>query len=177
MAYLAISGLGKSFGSIDVLRGLDLDVEEGEFVALVGPSGCGKSTLLRILAGLDEPTTGDVLIDGDWVNDLTPRERNVAMVFQSYALYPHMTVARNIGFNLRISGLSKQHIDTRVRQVAEMLDLSMLLERKPSQLSGGQRQRVAMGRALVRDPDVFLFDEPRRGRALTRWQRPECDAG
>ncbi len=160
MASVELVNLHKSFGTVEVLRDLNLQVSEGEFVALVGPSGCGKSTLLRILAGLDEASSGDVVIDGEWVNDLSPKERNIAMVFQSYALYPHMTVEENIGFNLRISGIGKPEIRRRVGEAAQILDLSELLKRKPSQLSGGQRQRVAMGRALVRNPDVFLFDEP-----------------
>lgn len=160
MATVELQDLTKSFGSVEVLHSLNLSVEEGEFVALVGPSGCGKSTLLRIIAGLEETTSGDVLIDGQWVNDLSPRERNIAMVFQSYALYPHMNVEENIGFNLRVSGLSKAEIKRRVLETADILDLGELLKRKPSQLSGGQRQRVAMGRALVRNPDAFLFDEP-----------------
>lgn len=160
MATVELHNLTKSFGPVEVLHDLDLAVEEGEFVALVGPSGCGKSTLLRIIAGLEEATSGDVLIDGEWVNDLSPRERNIAMVFQSYALYPHMSVEENIGFNLRVSGLSKAEIRKRVHETADILDLGELLHRKPSQLSGGQRQRVAMGRALVRKPDAFLFDEP-----------------
>lgn len=160
MAKVQLVDLKKSFGSAHVLHGLDLEVDEGEFVALVGPSGCGKSTLLRIIAGLDEPTSGEVRINGNWVNDLGPRERNIAMVFQSYALYPHMTVAQNIGFNLKISGVSKAEIEQRVSLVAGILDLGELMNRRPSQLSGGQRQRVAMGRAIVRKPDAFLFDEP-----------------
>lgn len=160
MASITLTKLCKSFGEIEVLINLDLSIADGEFVVLVGPSGCGKSTLLRLIAGLDDPTSGDILMDDHWVNNLTPRERNVAMVFQSYALYPHMTVAENIGFNLRISGLSKADIKQRVARAAQILDIGELLQRKPSQLSGGQRQRVAMGRALVRDPDVFLFDEP-----------------
>ena len=160
MARVELVGLSKSFGTTEVLHGLDLTVEEGEFVALVGPSGCGKSTLLRIIAGLEEATSGDVVMDGEVVNELTPRERNIAMVFQSYALYPHMSVEENIGFNLRISGVSKAERTTRAREAAEILGLTDLLDRKPSQLSGGQRQRVAMGRAIVRDPDAFLFDEP-----------------
>lgn len=160
IASVEIKNLTKSFGDLTVLSNLNLTVEEGEFIALVGPSGCGKSTLLRIIAGLEEATSGDVMMDGEWVNDLKPRERNVAMVFQSYALYPHMTVADNIGFNLRISGMSKAEIKDRVEETARILNLSDLMSRKPSQLSGGQRQRVAMGRALVRNPDVFLFDEP-----------------
>ena len=160
MAAIELRGLSKSFGSVEVLRSLDLDVAEGEFIALVGPSGCGKSTLLRIIAGLEEASAGDVVMDGEVVNDLNPRERNVAMVFQSYALYPHMSVEENIAFNLRISGVPKAERRERAREVAGMLGLTPLLDRKPSQLSGGQRQRVAMGRALVRDPDLFLFDEP-----------------
>ncbi|WP_102867069.1 ABC transporter ATP-binding protein [Pseudovibrio exalbescens] len=160
MASVELVNLSKSFGSVEVLKNLTLKIEEGEFVALVGPSGCGKSTLLRIIAGLEEESSGDVLIGGEFVNDLTPKERNIAMVFQSYALYPHMNVAQNMGFNLRISGFSKQEIKARVQETAEILDLVHLLDRKPSQLSGGQRQRVAMGRALVRNPDAFLFDEP-----------------
>jgi len=160
MAHVELVNLSKSFGAVKVLHDLNLVVEEGEFVALVGPSGCGKSTLLRIIAGLDEASGGEVLMDGEIVNDLTPRERNIAMVFQSYALYPHMTVEENIGFNLRISGISKSEIRARARAAAETLGLTDLLKRKPSQLSGGQRQRVAMGRAIVRNPDAFLFDEP-----------------
>ncbi|MES0864855.1 sn-glycerol-3-phosphate ABC transporter ATP-binding protein UgpC [Ruegeria sp. SCPT10] len=160
MARVELANLSKSFGAVSVLQNLNLVVEEGEFVALVGPSGCGKSTLLRVIAGLDEATRGEVVMDDEIVNDLSPRERNIAMVFQSYALYPHMTVEENIGFNLRISGVPKSEIKTRARAAAETLGLSNLLDRKPSQLSGGQRQRVAMGRAIVRDPDVFLFDEP-----------------
>ncbi|WP_068083085.1 ABC transporter ATP-binding protein [Polycladidibacter stylochi] len=160
MASLQLSNLSKSFNQTKVLEGLNLMVPEGEFIALIGPSGCGKSTLLRIIAGLDEPTSGDVLLDGQWVNELSPRERKVAMVFQSYALYPHMTVFENIGFNLKISKIPRQEIRQRVTQTAAILDLEELLERKPSQLSGGQRQRVAMGRAIVRNPNLFLFDEP-----------------
>lgn len=160
MSSVSIRNLNKSFGPVTALHDLTLDVTDGEFVALVGPSGCGKSTLLRILAGLDDPTEGTILMNGEEVNDLSPRERNIAMVFQSYALYPHMTVRQNMGFNLRISGLSKAEINKSVLKTAEILDLLPLLDRKPSQLSGGQRQRVAMGRALVRNPDAFLFDEP-----------------
>ena len=145
MASITLTKLCKSFGEIEVLINLDLSIADGEFVVLVGPSGCGKSTLLRLIAGLDDPTSGDILMDDHWVNNLTPRERNVAMVFQSYALYPHMTVAENIGFNLRISGLSKADIKQRVARAAQILDIGELLQRKPSQLSGGQRQRVAMG--------------------------------
>jgi multiple sugar transport system ATP-binding protein len=160
MASVEIVNLSKSFGDVEVLHDLNLKVEDGEFVALVGPSGCGKSTLLRILAGLDEASGGEIVMNNEIVNDLNPRERNIAMVFQSYALYPHMTVEENIGFNLRISGVSKDERRGRAREAADMLGLTDLLDRKPSQLSGGQRQRVAMGRAIVRNPDAFLFDEP-----------------
>ena len=160
MASIELRGVGKSFGAANVIGNIDLSVADGEFVALVGPSGCGKSTLLRIISGLEGATRGDVLLDGRVVNEDTPRERNVAMVFQSYALYPHMNVAQNMAFNLRLSGKSKAEIDARVEEAARMLDLGDLLERKPGQLSGGQRQRVAMGRAIVRNPSVFLFDEP-----------------
>ncbi|WP_018236729.1 ABC transporter ATP-binding protein [Ensifer sp. BR816] len=160
MASVELRDIRKSYGVLDVIHGVSLSVGEGEFIALVGPSGCGKSTLLRMIAGLEEITDGEVLIGGKVVNALTPRERNIAMVFQSYALYPHMTVAENMGFNLKLSGLSKPEIEKRVDEAARMLALTELLDRKPSQLSGGQRQRVAMGRAIVRDPAVFLFDEP-----------------
>ncbi|SLN63361.1 ABC transporter ATP-binding protein [Pseudooctadecabacter jejudonensis] len=160
MARVELVNLSKSFGEVKVLHDLNLTVEEGEFVALVGPSGCGKSTLLRIIAGLEDATSGEIVMDNEIVNDLNPRERNIAMVFQSYALYPHMTVEENIGFNLRISGVSKAEKRERARAAAETLGLTDLLDRKPSQLSGGQRQRVAMGRAIVRNPDAFLFDEP-----------------
>ncbi len=160
MASVELQNLRKSYGALDVIHDISLSVSDGEFIALVGPSGCGKSTLLRMIAGLEEVTGGDVLIGGDIVNALTPRERNIAMVFQSYALYPHMTVAQNMAFNLKLSGQPKAVIDQRVNEAARMLGLTALLERKPAQLSGGQRQRVAMGRAVVRNPSVFLFDEP-----------------
>ncbi|QRM57199.1 sn-glycerol-3-phosphate ABC transporter ATP-binding protein UgpC [Sinorhizobium sp. BG8] len=160
MASIELRGVTKSFGSADIIKGIDLDIADGEFVALVGPSGCGKSTLLRIISGLESASGGDIALDGRIVNEANPRERNVAMVFQSYALYPHMTVAENMAFNLKLSGKSKQEIRERVDEAARMLDLTGLLERKPGQLSGGQRQRVAMGRAIVRNPSVFLFDEP-----------------
>ncbi|MBA8878957.1 ABC transporter ATP-binding protein [Phyllobacterium myrsinacearum] len=160
MASVELNNIRKAYGTLDVIHDLSLAIEDREFVALVGPSGCGKSTLLRMIAGLEEITGGDVLIDGKTVNSLTPRARNIAMVFQSYALYPHMTVAQNIGFNLKMSGEPAATIDKRVAEAARMLDLTSLLDRKPSQLSGGQRQRVAMGRAVVRNPAVFLFDEP-----------------
>ena len=160
MASIALRGVSKSFGAAEVIKSIDLDIEDGEFVALVGPSGCGKSTLLRIVSGLEHASGGDILLDGRRVNAESPRDRNVAMVFQSYALYPHMTVAENMAFNLKLSGKSKLEIRSRVSEAARMLDLTDLLARKPGQLSGGQRQRVAMGRAIVRNPDVFLFDEP-----------------
>jgi multiple sugar transport system ATP-binding protein len=160
MASVELRDIRKSYASLDVIHGISLDITDGEFIALVGPSGCGKSTLLRMIAGLEEITDGDILIGGTVVNSMTPRERNIAMVFQSYALYPHMTVAENMGFNLKLAGQPKNVIDERVAEAARMLDLGKLLDRKPSQLSGGQRQRVAMGRAVVRNPAVFLFDEP-----------------
>jgi multiple sugar transport system ATP-binding protein len=161
MAALTLRGLGKRFGRTEVLRALDLHVPDGEFVALVGPSGCGKSTLLRLLAGLEDPSEGEIWMDDVCVNALPPRERGVAMVFQSYALYPHMTAYENLAFGLRQGArLSEDVIDTRVRQAAERLELTPLLQRLPRELSGGQRQRVAIGRAIVRQPRVFLFDEP-----------------
>jgi multiple sugar transport system ATP-binding protein len=160
MSSVKLTNLRKSYGPVEVIHGIDLEVKEGEFVALVGPSGCGKSTLLRIIAGLDHPTGGHIVIDDIEVNDYSPKERNIAMVFQNYALYPHMSVRQNISFNLLLSRVDKQEIDRRVNEAVRMLGLSELLDRKPSQLSGGQRQRVAMGRAIVRDPAVFLFDEP-----------------
>lgn len=160
MATVELRDVKKSFGSVEIIHGLNLDVKDGEFLALVGPSGCGKSTLLRMLAGLEEVTEGDIRIDGRTVNSLTPRERNVAMVFQSYALYPHMSVAQNMAFNLKLARKPKAEIKARVDEAAKMLGLEDLLDRRPSQLSGGQRQRVAMGRAVVRNPAIFLFDEP-----------------
>ncbi|WCK04052.1 ABC transporter ATP-binding protein [Agrobacterium tumefaciens] len=160
MASVELRDIRKSYAALDVIHGISLDIADGEFIALVGPSGCGKSTLLRMIAGLEEITDGDILIGEKVVNSMTPRERNIAMVFQSYALYPHMTVAENMGFNLKLAGQPKNVIEERVAEAARMLDLGKLLDRKPSQLSGGQRQRVAMGRAVVRNPAVFLFDEP-----------------
>jgi multiple sugar transport system ATP-binding protein len=160
MASVTLIDVKKAFGVIEVVHGVSLSIDDGEFISLVGPSGCGKSTLLRMIAGLEEVSSGEIEIGGEVVNALTPRQRNIAMVFQSYALYPHMNVAQNIGFNLRLSGLPKPEITVRVAEAARMLDLEALLERKPAQLSGGQRQRVAMGRAVVRNPAVFLFDEP-----------------
>ncbi|BCH27690.1 sugar ABC transporter ATP-binding protein [Mesorhizobium sp. L-8-3] len=160
MAPVSICNARKSFGAVNVLRGVDVEVADGEFVALVGPSGCGKSTLLRIIAGLEGLTDGDIVIGDRVVSDVAPRERDVAMVFQNYALYPHMTVARNMGFSLKLAGRPAAEIERRVAAAAEILGLQALLQRLPKQLSGGQRQRVAMGRAIVRDPKVFLFDEP-----------------
>ncbi|EKF19328.1 ABC transporter ATP-binding protein [Nitratireductor pacificus] len=160
MAFLKIENLRKSFGKVDVLKGIDLEIEEGGFLVLVGPSGCGKSTLLNTIAGLEAISSGSISIAGKVVNDLHPSERDIAMVFQSYALYPNMTVAENIGFGMEIRGVPKPERDKAIAKVAETLQIGQLLTRKPSQLSGGQRQRVAMGRALVREPQVFLFDEP-----------------
>ncbi|MBN8952792.1 MULTISPECIES: sn-glycerol-3-phosphate ABC transporter ATP-binding protein UgpC [unclassified Rhizobium] len=160
MASVELHNIHKAYGALTVIHDVSLSIDDGEFIALVGPSGCGKSTLLRMIAGLEEITDGDVSIGGQVVNAMTPRERNIAMVFQSYALYPHMTVAENMGFNLKLSGETKPVIEQRVNEAARMLDLTKLLDRKPAQLSGGQRQRVAMGRAIVRNPAVFLFDEP-----------------
>ncbi|HZY67575.1 MAG TPA: sn-glycerol-3-phosphate ABC transporter ATP-binding protein UgpC [Devosia sp.] len=160
MAQVSVSALHKAYGSTEVLHGIDFDVADGEFVALVGPSGCGKSTLLRMIAGLEDITGGTVSIGGRVVNDAAPKERDIAMVFQNYALYPHMTVRRNMGFSLYLRGGSRSEIAQRVEEAAAMLGLTEYLDRFPAQLSGGQRQRVAMGRAIVRQPSVFLFDEP-----------------
>ena len=160
MATVALRKLVKRYGSVEVVRGIDLEIADREFIALVGPSGCGKSTTLRMIAGLEEISAGDVLIGGEIVNDLPPRARNISMVFQSYALYPHMSVRENMGFSLVIAKRPKDEITRRVAEAAEILHLEALLDRRPSQLSGGQRQRVAMGRAIVRQPEVFLFDEP-----------------
>ena len=160
MATLRIAGLEKAFGAAKILKGIDLDIENGEFVVLVGPSGCGKSTLLRLIAGLDGATHGEIFIGSRRVNDLEPAARKIAMVFQSYALYPHMDVRRNMTFGLKFSGMAKAETDRRVAEAARMLRLEALLDRRPRDLSGGQRQRVAIGRAIVREPEVFLFDEP-----------------
>jgi multiple sugar transport system ATP-binding protein len=160
MANVRIVGLHKSFGGVPAVRGVDLDIPDGEFTVLVGPSGCGKSTLLRSIAGLEDVQQGTIEIGGEIVNDMRPRDRDVAMVFQDYALYPHMTVFGNISLSLRARRTPKAEIETRVRRAAEMLGILPLLERYPRQLSGGQRQRVAIGRAIVRNPRVFLFDEP-----------------
>ncbi|MCO5071790.1 MAG: sn-glycerol-3-phosphate ABC transporter ATP-binding protein UgpC [Rhizobiaceae bacterium] len=160
MSTMTIDNLRKSFGATEILRGIDLDVADGEFVALVGPSGCGKSTLLRLIAGLEEASSGSISIDGRDVTRLPPKGRDVAMVFQNYALYPHLTVRANMGFSLKLRGDDKATIDSKVTDAAAVLGLDALLERYPGQLSGGQRQRVATGRAIVRDPKLFLFDEP-----------------
>ena len=160
MADLQLKDIRKSFGAVDVIKGVDLDIKSGEFIVFVGPSGCGKSTLLRLIAGLEDITSGTLSIDGKVVNDLPPSKRGISMVFQSYALYPHMKVYDNMAFGMRLGGGGKEAVDARVREAAKMLQLDPYLERLPKQLSGGQRQRVAIGRAIVRDPRVFLFDEP-----------------
>ncbi len=160
MAELQLRGINKSFGVVKVIHDVDLDIKDGEFVVFVGPSGCGKSTLLRTISGLEEPNSGQVIIGGEDVTDYDPSERGVAMVFQSYALYPHMTVEQNLGFGLRMGGMPKDQVAQRVADAARTLELTDLLDRKPRQLSGGQRQRVAIGRAIVRQPKAFLFDEP-----------------
>ncbi len=160
MASVEIRDVRKSFGSAAVIHGVNIDIKDGEFVILVGPSGCGKSTLLRMIAGLENISSGEIRIGERVVNDVPPKERDIAMVFQNYALYPHMTVAENMGFSLKLRKAPKTEITARVDKAASILGLSPLLERYPRQLSGGQRQRVAMGRAIVRDPQVFLFDEP-----------------
>ena len=160
MAQLGLSNLRKSFGAVQVIKGLDLQIEDGEFVVFVGPSGCGKSTTLRIIAGLEDASDGHISLDGQDVTRLRPADRGIAMVFQSYALFPHMTVAENIGFGLKLKKTERSAIAARVGGVAETLQLTPLLSRYPRELSGGQRQRVAIGRAIIRDPKVFLFDEP-----------------
>ncbi len=161
MATLSFKHVTKTYpGDVAVIHGLDLEVADGEFIVIVGPSGCGKSTLMRMVAGLETVTSGEISIDGRVVNDLEPAERDIAMVFQNYALYPHMSVYDNMAYGLKIRGVPKGEIRERVGRAADILELNLLLERKPRQLSGGQRQRVAMGRAIVREPKVFLFDEP-----------------
>ena len=157
---IELRGVGKSFGATHVLSGIDLEIKQGEFCVFVGPSGCGKSTLLRLIAGLESATAGDISIDGKRVNDVAPSKRGIAMVFQSYALYPHMTVYQNLEFGLQLARTEKQETDRRIRDAAKMLQIDHLLDRLPKQLSGGQRQRVAIGRALTRRPRIFLFDEP-----------------
>ena len=160
MGQVSLRGLRKSYGSLDVIKGIDLEVADGEFIVFVGPSGCGKSTTLRMIAGLESITGGDILIDGVRANDVRPADRGAAMVFQSYALYPHMTVAENMGFALKMAGVDKAGRAAQVGRAAEILRISELLGRFPKELSGGQRQRVAIGRSIVRKPKVFLFDEP-----------------
>jgi sn-glycerol 3-phosphate transport system ATP-binding protein len=160
MADVSLRQVYKKFGKIEVIHGVTCDIKDGEFIVILGPSGCGKSTLLRLVAGLEDVTAGEVLIDGKVVNHLEPAARDIAMVFQNYALYPHMTVYKNMAYGLRIRGMAKDEIDQRVMNAAKILELTGLLDRKPRELSGGQRQRVAMGRCIVREPKVFLFDEP-----------------
>jgi len=161
MATISLRQARKSYGTTEIIHGVDCEIADGEFLVIVGPSGCGKSTLLRMVAGLEEITAGEIAIDGKVVNDLAPPDRNISMVFQNYALYPHMTVYGNMAYGLKIRGLAKDEIERRVNKVADILALTPdMLKRKPSALSGGQRQRVAMGRAIVREPAVFLFDEP-----------------
>ncbi|MBL4645408.1 MAG: ABC transporter ATP-binding protein, partial [Rhizobiales bacterium] len=160
MADLQLKNICKSFGTVEVLRDINLKINSGEFVVFVGPSGCGKSTLLRLIAGLEEISSGDMLIDDTLVNDFPPVKRGIAMVFQSYALYPHMTVFENMAFGLKLGKMPKHEMNERVRGAAKILQITEYLERLPKQLSGGQRQRVAIGRAIVRKPKLFLFDEP-----------------
>jgi sn-glycerol 3-phosphate transport system ATP-binding protein len=160
MATVELENVKKRFGPIEVIHGVDISIENGEFIVIVGPSGCGKSTLLRMVAGLESVSEGEIRIGGRRVNEVEPMDRDIAMVFQNYALYPHMSVRQNIGYGLRIAGLPKERIEAKVQEAAELLQLSQYLDRKPKALSGGQRQRVAMGRAIVREPAVFLFDEP-----------------
>ncbi|MEM9522463.1 MAG: sn-glycerol-3-phosphate ABC transporter ATP-binding protein UgpC [Pseudomonadota bacterium] len=160
MADVLLKGIRKSYGAVDVIKGVDIEIRDGEFVVFVGPSGCGKSTLLRMIAGLEDITGGTLEIGGKIVNDVAASKRGIAMVFQSYAIFPHMTVRENVAFGLTIAGMSKVEKDAKVAEAARILQMEHLLERRPSQLSGGQRQRVAIGRAIVRNPEVFLFDEP-----------------
>src|SRR5688572_15932040 len=160
MAQVHLRGVKKSYDKLEVIHGIDMEIAHGEFIVIVGPSGCGKSTLLRMVAGLERITAGEVAIGGRVVNELEPKDRDIAMVFQNYALYPHMSVYENMSYGLRIKRFSREDIETRVRRAAGILELEPFLKRKPRELSGGQRQRVAMGRAIVREPAVFLFDEP-----------------
>src|ERR671928_314381 len=160
MAEVALRQIVKTFEKTPAVRGIDLDIQDKEFIVLVGPSGCGKSTTLRMIAGLEEASSGEIWIGGDLVNDVPPKDRDIAMVFQNYALYPHMTVFENMAFGLKLRRIPRPEIRERVEDAARILDITDLLERRPKQLSGGQRQRVAMGRAIVRHPKVFLFDEP-----------------
>ena len=160
MAGVVLENIRKSYGNVDVIKGVDLEINDGEFTVFVGPSGCGKSTLLRMIAGLEDISTGDMFIGEKRVNELPPKDRSVAMVFQSYAIFPHMTVRENIGFGLTIAKTPRAEKDSKVQEAARILQMEHLLDRRPSQLSGGQRQRVAIGRAITRKPEVFLFDEP-----------------
>ncbi|SEO66262.1 sn-glycerol-3-phosphate ABC transporter ATP-binding protein UgpC [Aquisalimonas asiatica] len=160
MGHLKLDGIGKDYGDVQISRDINLDIQDGEFVVFIGPSGCGKSTLLRMIAGLEDITTGDMYLDGGRINDDPPQERDIGMVFQSYALYPHMTVAENMAFGLKLARRKKAEIRERVQRAAEILHLTELLDRRPKDLSGGQRQRVAIGRTLVKEPAIFLFDEP-----------------
>lgn len=160
MAEVRLTDIRKRFGALEIIKGVDLSIEAGEFVVFVGPSGCGKSTLLRMIAGLEDISSGELTIGGEVMNDVDPSKRGIAMVFQSYALYPHMTVRENMGFALKFAGMAREEVDSRVNDAARILELEPLLDRKPKALSGGQRQRVAIGRAIVRNPLVFLFDEP-----------------
>ena len=160
MAHVVVSGLVKKYGDLQVVHGVDFEMGDGEFVVLVGPSGCGKSTILRMIAGLETVTGGEIVIDDQVVNDMPPRERDIAMVFQDYALYPHMSVRQNLGFGLKMRGAARPKVAEAVKRTAEILQIEELLERKPKELSGGQRQRVAIGRAIAREPELFLFDEP-----------------
>jgi multiple sugar transport system ATP-binding protein len=160
MANIQLKAVRKSYGAVEVIKGIDLDIRKGEFMVFVGPSGCGKSTLLRLISGLESITSGDMLFDSERVNNVIPSQRGIAMVFQSYALYPHMKVYDNMAFGMKLAKSSKAEMDARVRKAAAMLQIDHLLDRLPKELSGGQRQRVAIGRAIVRDPRVFLFDEP-----------------
>lgn len=160
MATVKLRDIRKSYGPVEVIKGVDIDIDDGDFVVFVGPSGCGKSTLLRMIAGLEDITSGTLEIDGDRVNDLEPSKRGIAMVFQSYAIFPHMTVRENVAFGLTINKVNKAEKDAKVDEAARILQMEHLMHRRPSELSGGQRQRVAIGRAIVRDPKVFLFDEP-----------------
>ena len=160
MAHVTIRSVKKRYGDIEVMHGVDIDIADGSFTVLVGPSGCGKSTLLRMIAGLEHVSDGEIQIGGKRMNEVLPKERDIAMVFQNYALYPHMTVRKNMSFALKLAKVDSAAIENKVKSAAEILGLSQLLDRYPRQLSGGQRQRVAMGRAIVRDPQVFLYDEP-----------------
>ncbi len=160
MSEIILKNVHKAYGAIEVIKGVDLEIKAGEFMVFVGPSGCGKSTLLRLISGLENITSGELRFDGQLMNDIIPSQRGIAMVFQSYALYPHMTVYKNMAFGMKLAGSTPEEMDQRVRKAADMLQIGHLLDRLPKQLSGGQRQRVAIGRAIVRDPRVFLFDEP-----------------